>query len=62
MMVSLSVHLSLQIGSFDFQHTQMCTEAAKPIVEHGGNEAKRREAKLAQEYTFKCTEEIHEVL
>ncbi len=33
MIVSLSVHLSLQIGSFDFQHMQICTENFPPIVE-----------------------------
>ena len=33
MIVSLSVHLSLQIGSFDFQRTQVCTEKCPTIVE-----------------------------
>jgi hypothetical protein len=58
----VSAPVANKIGSFDFQHTQMCTEAAKPIVEHEGNEAKRKEAKRAQEYTLKCSGEIHEVL
>ena len=66
LIVSLSVHLSLQIGSFDFERAQMCNEGAKEIVEHQRNEAKRKEAKRAQEYqvgrTRECIEEIHAVL
>ena len=64
MIVSLSVHLSLQIGSFDFQHTQICTENLKSIVERTrledemkaqqarrkNDEAERQESKLVEDY------------
>jgi hypothetical protein len=66
MIVSLSVHLSVQTGSFDFERAQMCNKGAEAIVEHQRNEAKRKEAKRAQEYqverTRECIEEIHAVL
>jgi len=51
MIVSLSVHLSLQICSFDFQHTQICTENLKPIVERTRleDEMKAQHYRTAQE-------------
>jgi hypothetical protein len=51
MIVSLSVHLSLQLGSFDFQHTQICTENLQPIVERTRleDEMKAQHYRTAQE-------------